>query len=38
MIELYVQKLLRLVQRGIIALEEIKDPVYKAEVESRLTL
>lgn len=34
--ELYIQKLLRLIDKGIIAVNDILDPAYKAEVESRL--
>lgn len=35
--EIYVQKLLRLIQAGVISVEDIKDPTYKVEVESRLS-
>lgn len=35
--ELYVQKLIRLIERGVITIEQIQDPVYKAEIKSRLT-
>lgn len=35
--ELYIQKLLRLIDKGFITVDEIIDLAYKAEVESRLT-
>lgn len=35
-LESYVQALLRLIAAGRITAEDIKDPAYKAEVESRL--
>lgn len=34
--ELYIEKLLRLINKGIITVEDIKDINYKTEVESRL--
>lgn len=34
--ELYVQKLLGLIAAGLVTVEEIKDPAYKAEVQLRL--
>jgi hypothetical protein len=34
--ELYVQKLLRLINDGLITVDDIKDPEYKAEVQNRL--
>lgn len=34
--ELYIQKLLRLIKFGMITVEQIQDPIYKAEVELRL--
>ena len=36
MSELYIQKLLRLIKFGVITVEQITDPIYKAEIESRL--
>ena len=36
MMEYYIQALLKLVQAGKIAVEDIKDAEYKAEVERRL--
>jgi hypothetical protein len=35
--ELYVQKLLRLIEKGIITVDDILDLTYKAEVQNRLT-
>jgi len=34
--ELKIKALIRLIERGEITVEDIKDPDYKAEVESRL--
>ena len=34
--ELYVQKLLRLIKSRVITVEDIKDPIYKTEIETRL--
>ena len=34
--EIYVQKLIRLINQGVIMVEQIIDPAYKAEVENRL--
>lgn len=34
--ELYIQKLLRLIKYGMITVEQIQDPVYRAEIELRL--
>ena len=36
-LESYVQALLKLIQAGRIAVEDIKDPAYRAEVGSRLS-
>ena len=33
---IYVEKLVRLVKAGLIAVADIKDAAYRAEVESRL--
>ena len=33
---IYVEKLVRLIKAGLIAVADIKDAVYRAEVESRL--
>lgn len=35
--EVYIQKLLRLIKFGVISVEQITDPVYKAEIELRLS-
>lgn len=34
--ELYVEKLMKLINAGIISADDIKDPEYKAEVQRRL--
>lgn len=34
--ELYIQKLLRLIEKGFINTEDIKDQIYKIEIENRL--
>ena len=36
MSELYIQKLLRLISKGIITIDDILDANYKAEVQRRL--
>ncbi|MDF2841294.1 MAG: hypothetical protein K0Q99_2066 [Clostridia bacterium] len=33
----YVQKLIRLINTEVITIEDIKDPIYKLEVQGRLT-
>ena len=33
---IYIEKLVRLVKAGLIAVADIKDAAYRAEVESRL--
>lgn len=33
--EVYIQKLLRLIREEVITTDDIKDPDYKAEIESR---
>ena len=35
--EIYIQKLINLINAGMITLENIKDPVYKAEVQTRIS-
>jgi hypothetical protein len=35
--ELYILKLLRLIEKGVLSIGDIKDPSYKAEVQSRLS-
>lgn len=35
--ELYIQKLISLINQGIITVDQIKDPLYKAEVIKRLS-
>jgi hypothetical protein len=35
-IELYVEKLLRLLKQGVITIEDIMVPEYRVEVEKRL--
>ena len=34
--ETYIEKLLRLIGAGLITVDDIKDPVYKTEVQARL--
>jgi hypothetical protein len=34
--ELYIQKLIKLINAGLITEESIKDPMYKQEVHNRL--
>jgi hypothetical protein len=38
MIEMYVLKLIRLINAGYITVDDIKDPIYKVEVILRLNL
>lgn len=35
--ELYIEKLIRLINAGLITVDDIKDQAYKAEVEKRIS-